>query len=86
MWIESVKNPQAFTEYSATIDDVYENLEDNNKPTEQRRVLLVFGEKKRRLFFLQTKTSLRLTTFNESLIIYKKTQNVRKNYVLEMKK
>ena len=29
-------------DYSQTIDDVYENLEDNN-PTKKRKVLIVFG-------------------------------------------
>ena len=28
--IEKLKNPKAFTDYSQTIDDVFENLEDYN--------------------------------------------------------
>ena len=28
--IESLKNPKVFVDYSETIDDVYENLEDYN--------------------------------------------------------
>ena len=39
--IKELKNPKAFTDYSQTIDNVYENLEDFN-PTKTRRVLLVF--------------------------------------------
>ena len=39
--IEIVKNPKALIDYSQTIDDVYENLEDYN-PTKKRRVLKVF--------------------------------------------
>ena len=39
--IEIVKNPKALIDYSQTIDDVYENLEDYN-PTKKRRVLIVF--------------------------------------------
>ena len=39
--IENLKDPKAFIEYSQTIDDVYENLEDYN-PTKKRRVLTVF--------------------------------------------
>ena len=38
---EILKNPKAFPDYSQTIDDVYENLEDYN-PTKKRRVLIVF--------------------------------------------
>ena len=38
---EIFKKPKAFIDYSQTIDDVYENLEDYN-PTKKRRVLLVF--------------------------------------------
>ena len=38
---EIFKKPQAFIDYSQTIDEVYENLEDYN-PTKKRRVLLVF--------------------------------------------
>ena len=39
--IEKVNNPKSFTDYSQTIDGVYENLEDYN-PTKKRRVLIVF--------------------------------------------
>ena len=41
--IEIFRNPKAFTDYSQTTDDVYENLEDYN-PTNKRRVLLVFDD------------------------------------------
>ena len=41
--IKTVKNPKAFIDYSQTIDDVYENLEDYN-PTKKRRVLIVFDD------------------------------------------
>ena len=41
--IENFKNPKAFLDYSQTIDDVYENLEDYN-PTKKRRVLIVFDD------------------------------------------
>ena len=39
--IKNLKNPKAFIDYSHTIDDVYENLEDYN-PTKKRGVLIVF--------------------------------------------
>ena len=39
--IENLKNPKAFIDYSQTIDDVYENLEDYN-PTKKRKALIVF--------------------------------------------
>ena len=38
---EILKNPKAFIDYSRTIDDIYENLEDCN-PAKKRRVLTVF--------------------------------------------
>ena len=41
--IENLKIPKAFVDYSQTIDDVYENLEDYN-PTKKTRVLIVFGD------------------------------------------
>ena len=41
--IEILKYPKAFTDYSQTIDDVYENLEDYN-PTKKRRVNIVLDD------------------------------------------
>ena len=41
--IEKLKNPKAFIDYSQTVADVYENLEDYN-PTKKRRVLIVFHD------------------------------------------
>ena len=38
--IKKLKNPKAFSDYSETVDDVYENLEDCN-PTKKRKV---FGD------------------------------------------
>ena len=34
--IENLKNPKAFIDYSQTIDDVYENLEDCNSTKKKR--------------------------------------------------
>ena len=41
--IENLKNPKVFVDYSQTVNDVYENLEDYN-PTKKRRVLIVFDD------------------------------------------
>ena len=41
--IENLENPNAFIDYSQTIDDVYENLE-NYIPTNKKRVLIVFND------------------------------------------
>ena len=41
--IEQLKNPKAFIDYSQTINDVYENLEDYN-PAKKRKVLIVFDD------------------------------------------
>ena len=43
--IKNFKNPEAFIDYSQTIDDVYVNLEDYN-PTKKMRVLIVFDDMK----------------------------------------
>ena len=43
--IENLINPKAFTDYTQSIDDVYENLEDYN-PTKKRRKLIVFDDMK----------------------------------------
>ena len=43
MGIKNVKNPKTFFDYSQTIDDVYEHLEDYN-PTKKRRVLIMFDD------------------------------------------
>ena len=41
--IQILKNPKAFTDYSQTIDNVYEKLEDFN-PIKKRSVLIVFDD------------------------------------------
>ena len=41
--IENLKNPNIFVDYSQTIDEVYENLEDYG-PTKKRRVLIIFDD------------------------------------------
>ena len=40
---KKLKNPKAFIDYSQTIDDVYESLEDYN-PSKKRKVLLLFDD------------------------------------------
>ena len=41
--IKKIKSSKAFIDYSQTIDDIYENLEDYNS-TKKRRVLIVFDD------------------------------------------
>ena len=41
--IKKLKNPRAFIDYSQTIENVYENLEDYN-PTKKTRLLIVFDD------------------------------------------
>ena len=41
--IKNLKNPKAFIDYSQTIDDVYENLEDYNR-IKKTRVSIVFDD------------------------------------------
>ena len=71
--IKTLKNPKAFSDYSQTIDDVYENLEDYN-PTKKRRVLIVFDdmtadmESNKNLIPKVTELFLRGRKFNISLV------------------
>ena len=41
--IKKLKNPKAFIDYSQTIDDIYENLEDCNS-RKKRKVVIVFDD------------------------------------------
>ena len=43
--IKNIKNSKIFIDYSQTIDNVCENLEDYN-PTKKRKVLAVFDDMK----------------------------------------
>ena len=71
--IRNLKNPKPCIDYSQTIDDVYENLEDYN-PTNKRRVLIVFNdmitdmESNRKLSPTVTELFLRGTKLNISLV------------------
>ena len=42
-WIKKLKNQKAIIDYSQTIDDVYENLEEYN-PVKKRKVLIVVDD------------------------------------------
>ena len=67
------KNPKAFINYSETLDDVYENLEDYN-PTKKRRVLIKFDdmiadmESNKQLSPIVTELFLRGRKLNISLV------------------
>ena len=71
--IKKLKNLKAFIDYLQTIDDVYENLEDNN-PTKKRRVLIVFNdmiadmESNKKLSSIVTELFLRGRILNISLV------------------
>ena len=71
--IANLKNPNAFIDYSQTIDEVYENLEDYN-PTKKRRVLIVFDdmiadmESNKKLSTIVTELFLRRRKLNISLV------------------
>ena len=40
---KKLKSPKAFTDYSETVDNVYEKLEDYN-PTKKRKALIMFDD------------------------------------------
>ena len=70
--ITALKNPKVFIDYSQTVDDVHENLEDYN-PTKKRRVLIVSNdmiadiESNKNLSPIVTELFLRGRTLNTSL-------------------
>ena len=43
VWIKKLKNQKTIIDYSQTIDDVYENLEEYN-PAKKRKVLIVVDD------------------------------------------
>ena len=71
--IKTLKNPNAFIDYSLKIDDVYENLEDYN-PTKKKRVFIMFGDMRadmefnKKLSLIVSKLFLRRRKLNISLI------------------
>ena len=73
--VKSLKNPKAFIDYSQTVDDLYENLEDDNS-TRKRRVLIVFDDmivnlkSNKKLSPVVTELFLRGRKLNTSLVLY----------------
>ena len=71
--IKKLKNPEAFIDYSQTIDDDHENLEDYN-PTNKRKVLTMFDdmivdmESNKKFNHIVTELSLRGQKLNISLV------------------
>ena len=71
--IKKFKNSKPFIDYSQTIDDVYENLEDYNS-TKKRRLLIAFGdmtadmEANKKLSLIVTELSLTETKLNILLL------------------
>ena len=76
--VENLKTPKAFIDYSQTIGDVYENLEDYN-PTIKRRVFIVFDdmvadmESNRNISPIATELFLRGRKFTISLVLISQT-------------
>ena len=66
--IENLKSPKAFIDYSQTIDDVNENLEDYN-PTKRRRVLIV-------LVIADVKSNKKLSPIVTELFLIGKKLNI----------
>ena len=92
--IENLKNPKAVIDYSQTIDDVYENLEDYN-PTTKRRVLIVFdnmiadmesnktlGPKVTELFLRGRKRNILLVFISQSYFKVPETRRLNATIVL----
>ena len=84
-----MKNPKTFIDYSETIDEVYENLENYN-PTNKRRVLIVLDdtiadmESNKKLNPIVTELFLRRRKRNISFVFipksyFKKAKTIRLN-------
>ena len=75
---EILKSPKAFIDYSETIHDIYENLEDFNL-TKKKRLLIVFDdmipdiESNRKLSPNVTELFLKITKLNISLVFTSKS-------------
>ena len=69
------RNPKSLRDYSQTIDDVHENLEDYNA-TQKRRVLIVFDdmiadmESNKKIILIVTKLFLRGRNLTESNTLF----------------
>ena len=95
--IKNLKNPKAFIDYSHTIDDVYENLEDYN-PTKKRGVLIVFDgmivdiksnktirPTVKELFLRGRKLNISLVFISQSYFKVSKTIRLNATYYFTMK-
>ena len=85
------KNQQTFIDYSQTINDVYENLEDYN-PTKKRKVLIVFDnmisdiEANKKFSPVVTELFIRERKLNISLVFvsqsyFKVSKDIRLNVI-----
>ena len=67
VWIEQLKNPKPFIDYSQTIDNVHKNLGDFN-PAKNRNVLMIADiEANKKLSFMVTELFIRARKVNISL-------------------
>ena len=71
-WIKNLNDPSAFIEYSNTIDDVYNNI-DEYSPRNQRKILIVFDDRITQSYFSVPK-EVRL---NSTHYLIMKTHNKR---------
>ena len=93
--MKKLKNPKAFIDYSQTIDDVYEILEDYNL-TKKRRALIMFDDmiadmdSKKNLSFIVTELSLNISLVFILRSYFKVPQSIRLNathyFILKVRK
>ena len=94
---ENLNNPKIFIDYSQTIDNVYENLEDYN-PTKKWTVLIVFDDMKAdmksnkklspivaELFLRERKLSISLVFISQSYFKVAKTIRLNETHYFIMK-
>ena len=93
--MKKLKNPKAFIDYSQTIDDVYEILEDYNL-TKKRRALIMIDDmiadmdSKKNLSFIVTELSLNISLVFILRSYFKVPQSIRLNathyFILKVRK
>ena len=75
--IKKLKKATAFIDYSKTIDNVYENLEDPN-PTKKRKVLIVFDD-----MMTDIEANKKLTRIFTELFLWGRILNISVAFMLQ---
>ena len=75
--VKKLKNPKAFIDYSQTIDDIYENLEDYN-PAKKIKMLIVFDD-----LIADMETNSKLSPIVTELFLRDRKLNISHVFILQ---